>query len=126
MFWKDTLSGGSWALVRHAPAGGVWHTATFDDFINIVSQSFIVLPLLFSDDLAGTAVYGTYESNQTSPLFFSVPFNVSSSTQVLFMSGDGSRYLVANLAAVTFRTVAIGMNASFSSSSTSPAGGLYQ
>ena len=64
----NTFEGGSWALVRRVKQGTTWHPAT--------------------DDLAGTAVYGTYGS-ATSDSTFSLAFAsiVSPSTELLFITG---------------------------------------
>jgi hypothetical protein len=77
--------------------------------------------LIFSDDLAGTDVYGTYVANDRADATFSVPFGalLTPDTEMLFIAGDRSQSLVT-----TFRSVILGqinavLNVSFS---TGPAG----
>ena len=88
VFCVNTLFGGSFALVRHAPQGTVWHAAT--------------------DKLAGSASYGTYVSSATAPAAFSVPFTLTPSTPVLFMTGDGNYYLLTNFSSVIATTGSTG------------------
>ena len=67
-----------WKLVRRQPPSDRWHAAT--------------------DNLAGTAVYGTYHPSDAVAASFSIKFDASSGLgcdQFLFMSGDRAKWLVA-------------------------------
>jgi hypothetical protein len=72
-----------------------------------------------SDNLNGTDVYGSYEANPTSDNTFSVPFSglITSATDVLFMSGDRSQYLVMKYEGTKAHGAAMVLAASYSSSS---------
>ena len=66
--------GETWYLVRRVPgASGIWHPAT--------------------DDLVGTDIYGTYETNETSDSAFSMQFG-NTYNKVMFASGDMSAWIV--------------------------------
>ncbi len=70
-YCESSFQGGSWVLVRRVRQGSSWHPAT--------------------DNLAGThAAYGTYGS-PTYDSTFNIVFSgmVTSSTEFLFMTGDG-------------------------------------
>jgi hypothetical protein len=61
------FEGGGWALVRRTPGTSVWHQA--------------------NDDLAGTAVYGTY-GTETDNAMFSIAWSEWLTTgEMLFMTG---------------------------------------
>jgi hypothetical protein len=66
LFCETSFEGGGWALVRRTPGTSIWHQAT--------------------DDLAGTAVYGTY-GTATSNSMFSIAWNTWSFSEMLFMTG---------------------------------------
>ena len=68
VFCESAFEGGNWALVRRVKQGTTWHTAT--------------------DDLAGTAVYGTY-GTATSDSTFSIAYSswITPTTELLFISG---------------------------------------
>ena len=78
-FWNfpsiSCLGGGGWQLVRHVPAGNSWHPAT--------------------DGLAGTSVYGTYQTSLTTSGAFSIPFSFGSVNEFLFATGDMQVWLKA-------------------------------
>ncbi len=67
------FQGGSWALVRRTPGTLFWHQA--------------------NDNLAGTAVYGTY-GTETSTTMFSIAWSTWSFTEMLFMTGKASLHWV--------------------------------
>ena len=64
---KVGVDGGGWTLVRRVKAGPCWHPAT--------------------DDLKGTAVYGTYSDDITADRTFSKAFSQVDFDQFLFASG---------------------------------------
>ena len=76
VFCESAFEGGNWALVRRVKQGPTWHPAT--------------------DDLAGTAVYGTY-GTATSDSTFSIAFSawITQTTEFLFMSGKCRPYASA-------------------------------
>ena len=76
----DTIDGGHWTLVRHVPAGGVWHKAT--------------------DQLRGTDVYGT-PCGPTCKQEWSIRFDNKKFNQFLFALGDEHLWLIASKDAVT-------------------------
>jgi hypothetical protein len=72
------------------------------------------------DYLTGTEAYGTYVANATSGTTFSIEFSalVKSDTDIMFMSGDRSRFLVTKHATVVkTRGSALPLPASLSSTS---------
>ncbi len=60
------FEGGGWVLVRRTPGTSAWHQAT--------------------DDLAGTAVYGTYGSDASNNMF-SIAWNTWDYTEMLIATG---------------------------------------
>jgi hypothetical protein len=65
-------------------------------------------------------VYGTYEANPTSGNTFSIEFSglVNSDTDVMFMTGDRTQFLVSKLSAVVkARGSAVPLSSSLSSAS---------
>jgi len=75
----QTSAEGVWRLVRRT-AGPLWHSAT--------------------DDVAGTAVYGRYDTS-TSTSTFSVPFSPGDYDEFKFATGDDSRYVIVSTGTVT-------------------------
>jgi len=69
-----------WTLVRHAPPGNHWHSAT--------------------DRLGGTAVYGDPAGGPHSETEWSAAFNVDDVSTFLFATGDCENWLVASKDAV--------------------------
>ena len=69
------LEGGPWTLVRRVQPGSTWHPA--------------------DDHCAGTSVYGTPSTDPTAATTFSVYFANVDFDEFLFMTGDGSKWLVA-------------------------------
>jgi hypothetical protein len=72
------------------------------------------------DYLVGSDVYGTYEANPTSGNTFSIEFSglVNSDTDVMFMTGDRTQFLVSKLSTVVkARGSALPLSASLSSAS---------
>jgi len=70
------MAGGEWTLVRRVTAGSTWHPA--------------------SDHCTGTAVYGSASSDPTVGSTFSVYFANADFDEFLFMTGDGSKWLIAS------------------------------
>ena len=76
----SNIDGGGWTLVRHVPAGNVWHKAT--------------------DQLRGTDVYGT-PCGATGNDEWSIKFDKVEFNQFLFATGDESKWLIASKNEVT-------------------------
>jgi hypothetical protein len=59
------------------------------------------------DNLAGTDVYGTYVADDRANATFSVPFSalLTPATELLFMTGDRSEYLVVALGSIVLGRV---------------------
>ena len=74
------IDGGGWTLVRHVPAGNVWHKAT--------------------DQLRGTDVYGT-PCGSMCKQEWSIRFDNKNFNQFLFATGDESKWLIADKDVVT-------------------------
>jgi hypothetical protein len=79
--FTSDIDGGGWQLIRHVPAGNVWHPAT--------------------DSLAGTDVYGDSSSGHNSNEAWSVNFESPPFDQFLFATGDEEKWLIATRDAVT-------------------------
>ena len=109
--------GGMWALVRHAPQGTTWHPATY---VNCICHPYVTWIMTdYSDALTGTAAYGTYQSNPQAPTAFSVPFTPSSSTKMLFMTGDGQYWGITSYGTISQATSSSGTAFTWQSSSAS-------
>lgn len=73
------VAGGGWTLVRHVPAGNVWHPAT--------------------DQLAGTATYGV-STDDSAPWSVDFETAVNGWDEFLFATGDCTKWLAATKEAV--------------------------
>jgi hypothetical protein len=81
---------------------------------------FIFRNRVCRDYLVGSDVYGTYEANQTSGSTFSIEFSglINSDTDVMFMTGDRTQFLVSKHSTVVkARGSALPLSASLSSAS---------
>ena len=76
----EFIDGGEWKLVRHVPAGNVWHRA--------------------NDLLVGRDVYGI-PSGSNGNNEWSIRFDNISFSQFLFATGDGAKWLIASKNEVT-------------------------
>ena len=70
-----SVVGDGWKLVRHVPAGALWHTAT--------------------DNLRGTSIYGTWSLNNDASLF-SIKFEHINYNEYLFATGNCKYWLISS------------------------------
>ena len=101
---------GTFALVRHLPANSPrWHRSTYvacESFFSEVLYDFIRDEICYSrcfrDRLAGTAVYGTYQSSTE----FSVDYSayVTPTLRMMFATGNTAYWLVVRYDQIVFNT----------------------
>jgi hypothetical protein len=103
------LFSGSWLLVRRVAQGSSWHPARLERFNSLFEDHSC------RDNLAGTDVYGTYEANSTSGNTFSIVFQglVNNSTEIMFMTGDRTQYVVTKIGGLTSQGTLIPLNATY-------------